>query len=326
MSLDEIDEYAEPSDDPPPISTAPHEEEEWSSFDLALYGLSHDSPPQDLPFSSFDVPTGLLYQGTFANPQYTANSLETMHLATPIHTAQHVEHQPFHHQPTASVTGSTQEQSWVPRRVVFPMACPNCLPGYCQHWVPPSGTYEGSTDVLDLNAQESRRTTGDQNIVYISPDFVNGPTNSRSQRVYANSEYTDTRPVNTTQGLATNHLQAMGHGYNLTSRPYTHPIVDGASFITQEPTLGHTHPTSIEGTAQIHRNDPENHGETIRCHWKGCRYKRTFSRRYDLDRHTRSIHTFPRAFRCPECGREFNRRENLQGHLERIHGVPRPRR
>lgn len=87
-----------------------------------------------------------------------------------------------------------------------------------------------------------------------------------------------------------------------------HPTAFSSSFTTQEPTLASIHPARLEGTPQSYRNNAPAQAETIRCDWQGCTYKGTFGRRYDLNRHTKSIHIFPRAFRCPECGRKFNRR------------------
>ncbi|KAJ5798458.1 uncharacterized protein N7503_007754 [Penicillium pulvis] len=175
-------------------------------------------------------------------------------------------------------------------------------------------------------------------VLDLSLDLTNASTSSLSQRTYSNIGYTPTPyiyPTTFDTGfaiqeaiLASNLLSSFDSRFTATEPipKSTHPTTFGSSSTTRVPTLEDIYHTRIKGMPQSHQINAPNYADPIRCEWQGCTYKGTFGRRSDLNRHTKSIHISPRAFKCPECGRDFNRKENLQGHLENVHEVPRVRR
>jgi hypothetical protein len=59
----------------------------------------------------------------------------------------------------------------------------------------------------------------------------------------------------------------------------------------------------------------------MRCHWPGCRYAGSFSKKGQLTRHVKTQHISPKSFGCsePGCGKAFHRKDNLGEHIRRIH-------
>eukprot|EP00170_Pyropia_yezoensis_P010142 contig_46343_g10180 len=44
-----------------------------------------------------------------------------------------------------------------------------------------------------------------------------------------------------------------------------------------------------------------------------------FGRKFDLKRHTASVHDRVRAFVCPRCHQRFAQKTNMMRHVERVH-------
>jgi len=57
------------------------------------------------------------------------------------------------------------------------------------------------------------------------------------------------------------------------------------------------------------------------CTIQNCSYKKPFSRRSDLNRHKRSVHSQDREYVCtsPSCGAQFARKDHLSKHMRDKH-------
>lgn len=66
--------------------------------------------------------------------------------------------------------------------------------------------------------------------------------------------------------------------------------------------------------AMVQRNQPPD--SVLKCEWKGCKSKRSFGRRAELERHVKSIHISPDAYQCPVigCEKSFGRKDRMESH------------
>jgi hypothetical protein len=56
------------------------------------------------------------------------------------------------------------------------------------------------------------------------------------------------------------------------------------------------------------------------CTVHGC--DKTFSRKYELERHVESVHVQGMPYRCHLCERQFRRKDKLHGHVRKEHSIP----
>ncbi|KAI9371616.1 hypothetical protein BJX61DRAFT_543494 [Aspergillus egyptiacus] len=95
--------------------------------------------------------------------------------------------------------------------------------------------------------------------------------------------------------------KGMPHAKDIRRENGTHHEQDMAPATNQAPSTRHASPAGIK------------------CKWEGCRSIQTFRKGSDLIRHIKTIHIFPDAYPCRECGKKFGRKDHLQGHTERRH-------
>ncbi|KAJ5548406.1 hypothetical protein N7513_005640 [Penicillium frequentans] len=98
MSPSGIYEYTETPDDPQQAPTAPRQEEEWPTFDSAIYNS----------LNTVNAPAAPWFQEEYFNPQYTGAPFSASGHGASIPTAQLSGHQGLYRQPSSFDTRSTQ--------------------------------------------------------------------------------------------------------------------------------------------------------------------------------------------------------------------------
>ncbi|KAJ5798460.1 uncharacterized protein N7503_007756 [Penicillium pulvis] len=193
--------------------------------------------------------------------------------------------------------------------------------------MPPSGIPEGNSDPsryeadvpTTLRQQQPIWQSVDPILFSSSPKIVNPPPDSGLRIPHFASQY------NSTPFSVMHRAVPIQQEQTIRQRETPHqPKEQGNSFGLQTtsppqiPTYDHAMFLACGEHEESHQpnNSPS---EILKCHWKGCRYTGTFGRKAELKRHVETQHIFPKAYKCPKCGRPCNRDDNLNGHLRRVH-------
>ncbi|KAJ5999423.1 hypothetical protein N7451_007233 [Penicillium sp. IBT 35674x] len=157
-----------------------------------------------------------------------------------------------------------------------------------------------------------------------SPKIVNRPPNPESRIPNAASQYNNT-PFDVMHGAIpmpqeqTTRQRATPHELNQL-KEQEHGLVSQTTLPPQILPWNHANLPGLDGHYRSHL-PCDLPSEILKCHWKGCRYTGTFGRKAELERHIRTQHINPKAYKCPKCGRPCNRNDNLNGHLRNVHGT-----